>query len=232
MQKSPRESASTVPAKGNGETALTRAERENLLRLAKMRERVAKTGLTQRSAQLLAEFEQQMASEYSYDQDATWKAAVTVAGREVKKAEAQIAERCRELGIPDRFAPGLHLSWYDRGENAVGKRRTELRFVARSRIAEIEKTARSTIVQASLEVQTEILRTALGSAAAVTFLDRMPSVEQLMPPLTIAAIEQMLEPRQAGKQRVSLLTEAAEVADTNAAIAAVEAELDGEAAAL
>ena len=114
----------------------------------------------------------------------------------------------------------------------MGKRRTELRFVARSRIAEIEKTARSTIEQASLEVQTEILRTALGSAAAVTFLDRMPSVEQLMPPLTIAAIEQMLEPRQAGKQRVSLLTEVAEVADTNAAIAAVEAELDGEAAAL
>ena len=123
---------STVPAKGNGETALTRAERENLLRLAKMRERVAKSGLAQRSAQLLAEFEQQMASEYSYNQDATWKAAAAAADREVKKAKAQIAERCRELGIPDRFAPGLHLSWYDRGENAVGKRRTELRFIAKS----------------------------------------------------------------------------------------------------
>jgi hypothetical protein len=125
---------STVPAKANGGTAsLTRAEREDLLRLAKMRERVAKTGLAQRSAQLLAEFEQQMASEYSYDQDTVWKAAAAAADREVKKAKAQIAERCRELGIPDRFAPGLHLSWYDRGENAVGKRRTELRFVAKSR---------------------------------------------------------------------------------------------------
>ena len=176
MQKSPRESVSTVPAKGNGETAsLTKAEREDLLRLARMRERVAKSGLAQRSAQLLAEFEQQMASEYSYDQDTVWKAAAAAADREVMKAKAQIAERCRELGIPDRFARGLHLSWYDRGENAVGKRRTELRFVARSRIAEIEKTARSTVERASLEVQTEILRTALGSAAAVTFLERMPS---------------------------------------------------------
>jgi hypothetical protein len=211
--------------------SLTRAEREDLLRLAKMRERVAKTGLTQRSAQLLAEFEQQMASEYSYDQDTFWKAAAAAADREVKKAKAQIAERCRELGIPDRFAPGLHLSWYDRGENAVGKRRTELRFVAKSRIDEIEKTARSTIERASLEVQTEILRTALGSAAAVAFLDRMPSVEQLMPPLAIAAIEQMLETRHAGKRRVSLLTEAAEIADASTAIAAAEAELDGEAAA-
>jgi hypothetical protein len=211
--------------------SLTRGERENLLRLAKMRERVAKTGLAQRSAQLLAEFEQQMASEYSYDQDAVWKAAAAAADREVKKAAAQIAERCRELGIPDRFAPGLHLSWYDRGENAVGKRRTELRFVAKSRIAEIEKTARSAIERVSLEVQTEILRTALGSAAAAAFLDRMPSVEQLMPPLAIAAIEQMLEPRQAGKRRVSLLTEAAEIADANTAIAAAEAELDGETAA-
>ena len=216
---------STVPAKRNGETAsLTKAERDDLLRLARMRERVAKSGLAQRSAQLLAEFEQQMASEDSYDQDTVWKAAAAAADLEVKKAKAQIAERCRELGIPDRFAPGLHLSWYDRGENAVGKRRTELRFVARSRIAEIEKTARSTIERASLEVQTEILRTALGSAAAVTFLERMPSVEQLMPPLAIAAIEQMLEPRQAGKRRVSLLTEAAEIADADAAIAAAEAE--------
>src|SRR5215472_1844711 len=139
-----------------------------------------------------------------------WQASTattkTPADREVMKAQAQIAERCRELGIPDRFAPGLHLSWYDRGENAVGKRRTELRFVARSRIAEIEKTARSTIERTSLEVQTEILRTALGSDAAVTFLERMPSVEQLMPPFANAAIEQMLEPRQAGKQRISLLT--------------------------
>ena len=76
MQKSPREFVSTVPAKGNGETAsLTRAEREDLLRLARMRERVAKSGLAQRSAQLLAEFEQQMASEYSYDQDTVWNAA-------------------------------------------------------------------------------------------------------------------------------------------------------------
>jgi hypothetical protein len=230
MQESPRKSVSSVTAKANGEpAALTKTEREDLLRLARMRERVAKSGLAQRSAQLLAEFEQQMASEYRYDQDTVWKAAADAAGREVKAAQAKIAERCRELGIPDRFAPGLHLSWYDRGENAVGKRRTELRFVAKSRIAEIEKTARSAIERASLEVQTEILRTALGSSAAVAFLDRMPSVEQLMPPLAIAAIEQMLEPRQAGKRRVSLLTEAAEI--TDAAIAAAETELDGEAAA-
>jgi hypothetical protein len=59
----------------------------------------------------------------------------------------------------------------------------------------------------------------------------MPSVEQLMPPLAIAAIEQMLEPRQAGRPGVSLLTEAAEISDANTAIAAPEAELDGEAAA-
>ena len=45
-----------------------------------------------------------------------------------------------------------------------------------------------------------------------------------MPPLAIAAIEQMLEPRQAGKRRVSLLTEAAEIGDANAAIAATGAD--------
>ena len=67
MHKSPRDLCLPFQPRRTARqrASLTRAERDELLRLAKMRERVAKTGLAQRSAQLLAEFEQQMASEYS-----------------------------------------------------------------------------------------------------------------------------------------------------------------------
>lgn len=81
-----------------------------------------KTAATQRSAELLAEFEQQLASVYSYDQDRTWKAATEAAGKAVSEAKKQIA-RCEELGIPARFAPTVEYLWSGRGENAVAERR-------------------------------------------------------------------------------------------------------------
>jgi hypothetical protein len=78
-----------------------------------------KTAATQRSAELLAEFEQQLASVYSYDQHRTWKAATEAAGKAVSEAKKQIAARCEELGIPARFAPTVEYVWSGRGENAV-----------------------------------------------------------------------------------------------------------------
>jgi hypothetical protein len=56
-----------------------------------------------------------MGSEYSFDQDEVWRQAAEAAEREVSKAKRQVAARCRELGIPDRFAPSLELNWRHRG---------------------------------------------------------------------------------------------------------------------
>jgi hypothetical protein len=60
----------------------------------------------------------------------------------VEKAQQQIAKRCRELGIPERFAPSLDLDWRHRGyDNMVAKRKTELRHMAETRVAAIEAKA-------------------------------------------------------------------------------------------
>src|SRR6267142_1741494 len=48
---------------------MTKSERDDLARLIRNREKVMKSAARERSAELLAEFEQQMASIYSYDQD-------------------------------------------------------------------------------------------------------------------------------------------------------------------
>jgi hypothetical protein len=94
---------------------MTRAEREDLQRLVRQREKVLKSAAKQRSAELLADFENQMGQEYSFDHDEIWKQAAEIAEREVAKAQKQIAARCCELGIPERFEPGLKLSCSHRG---------------------------------------------------------------------------------------------------------------------
>jgi hypothetical protein len=176
---------------------MTKSEREDLAKLIRNRERVMKAAAAQRSAELLAEFEQQMASEYSFNQDATWRAAMEAANAAVTIARKAIAERCGELGIPARFAPDIHLSWHGRGENAFQERVAELRKVAKTRIAAIERTACNKIDMLCLDAQSQVLAHGLSSASAIAFFDDLPTVEALMPPLEMASIEQMLQPRTA-----------------------------------
>ena len=86
---------------------MTKSEREDLAKLIRNREKVMKSAARERSAELLAEFEQQMASVYSYDQDEVWKSATEAAAAAVAVAQQAIAERCSEMGIPARFAPNV-----------------------------------------------------------------------------------------------------------------------------
>jgi hypothetical protein len=69
--------------------AMTKGEREDLQRLVKQREKVLKSSAELRSAELLADFENQMGSEYSFDQDEIWAQAKAAAQQEVDKAEAR-----------------------------------------------------------------------------------------------------------------------------------------------
>jgi hypothetical protein len=166
---------------------MTKGEREDLQRLIRQREKALKSAARQRSAELLADFETQMGQEYSFDQDEIWAAAAKAAEVEVAKAQARVAARCAELGIPKRFAPTLDLCWQHRGwENGVASRRKELRRVAETRIEAIEQKAIVEIEMSSVEAQTKIAAAGLTSAAAASFLEGLPSVETLMPKLAFA----------------------------------------------
>src|SRR4051794_17219860 len=96
------------------EATMTNRQRENLQRLIRQREKVLKSEAKERSAQLLAHFENQMGSEYAFDDDAVWAEAKEAAYREVAKAQKLVKARCKELGIPERFAPDLRLLWVHR----------------------------------------------------------------------------------------------------------------------
>ena len=141
------------PANGQ---AITKSEREDLQRLIRQRERVLKSAAKQRSTELIADFENQLGSEFSFDDDAVWARAAQEAEAEIGRAKHRIAARCRELGIPDRFAPTLQLHWLHRGyDNLVKERRVELRRMAQTKITAIEQKAVTEIELSCLEAQTQ-----------------------------------------------------------------------------
>lgn len=82
---------------------MTKAERDDLVRLVKQRERVAKTAAEQRSAAMLAQFEQQISALHSFNDNDVWKAATEAAIDAAKEANEKIANEADKLGIPKEF---------------------------------------------------------------------------------------------------------------------------------
>jgi hypothetical protein len=52
---------------------ITRSDTEDLQRLIRQREKVLKSAAKQRSAELIADFENQMGQEFSFDRDEVWR---------------------------------------------------------------------------------------------------------------------------------------------------------------
>jgi len=174
---------------------MTKAERADLLSLIKKRERVMKTMASERSAQMLAEFEAQAAKIYSFNDDAVWQKAREEAEEAVKAAQLAIEDRCSALGIPREFAPSFQAAWYGRGENAFAGRLAELRRAAKRRIEAMEAEATSRIERMSLDAQAELLSQGLDTDAAHAFLEATKSdMAALMPSLQVVEIEKMIAP--------------------------------------
>lgn len=186
---------------------MTKAERDDLVRLVKQREKVAKTAAEQRSAAMLAEFEQQVAAIHTFDTNEVWSAAVAAAVEAAKEANAKVAEEAKRLGIPAEFQPKLTFSWARRGENEYQQRRAELRRVAKAEIEAIEAMARVQIEAASVEAQTKIIAEGLNSENAVAFLKSMPPIETMMPALNVETIQAKLAEKARAAGRIPYLVQ-------------------------
>jgi hypothetical protein len=174
---------------------MLRRDYEALERLSRDRERIAKHAADARASELDADFEQQMAKTYSFDQDAIWREANRLADEETRQANSVIANRCKELGIPKEFAPSLHLYWTSRGENAIASRRAELRRVAKTRIDALTKNAKTKIAVEASTFRTRLLEGALESEEAKQLLKSMPTATDLMPKFELREIEKAVPVR-------------------------------------
>ncbi len=172
---------------------MTRGEIANLERLIRKQERVLKAATDQRAAELKADFEAKVSAQYSFDDDKIWKDAFKLAREAVDAAQAEVAKRCEEIGVPAEFAPSIECHWYSRGENAVRQRRDELRRKADAEIAALKRSARTQIEMWSLRAQTDLASRTLTSEAAKTFLDSMPATAELMPKLEYQQVHALLD---------------------------------------
>lgn len=172
---------------------MTSAERRELSTLANQRARLSKAMIAQRRAEVLADFEKQMAREYDWSEDGTWEEAVKLVEEVAAKATEMVEKRVAEMGIPKQFAPSLHVSgqWVRRGENITTGRRVELRRVATTRLDALEKQAKVAIDVALLNTQTQLLSDGLETDAARSFLESMPTADELLPRLDMSEIKQL-----------------------------------------
>jgi len=171
-----------TPDGDHSSRAMTAAERIELGKLVRLRAKVAKDSVEQIAARMIADSEAQLSVRFDM-YDANWKDLVEDAEAVVQQADQKIAQRCRELGIPETFRPRLDIYWQSRGENAMKDRRSELRMGVRTDIEARIKEAKVEIDRQSAEVLTQLAAGALGSDEAKAFLANMPSIEALMPPL-------------------------------------------------
>ncbi|MGI8753979.1 MAG: hypothetical protein ACR2MN_17025 [Acidimicrobiales bacterium] len=167
---------------------MTRRDRDDLAKVARLRTKVAVAGIAEQQAALLADVEAQLSAIYRFDDEA-WKDIVATAKEAAEVADAKVAAICEERGIRAEFRPGVNLGFYGRGENAILQRRTELRKAAQTKIDAAGKRAKAAIEARSVEVQTELIAGGLSGDDARSFLASIPSAAELMPTVTVAELE-------------------------------------------
>jgi len=179
-----------IVASSGQDRAMTSVERAELGKLLRLRGKVAKEDLKARGAEQMALVERQLCARYTAGA-AAWREIAAAADAAVKAADAAVAERCRALGIPAAFRPGLGLSWYSRGENAEAGRRSELRLLARAEIDARVKRALVEVDRSVSSLTTQLLAGAVVSDSGKEFLAALPSIDQLLPAPTLADIERI-----------------------------------------
>ena len=147
----------------------------------------------QRAAELLADGEEQIATIYKVD-DQVWRDLTAAATAAIRKADGELAKRCREMGIPEGFRPQLSVGWYGRGESANRERRQELCRVLKTRVEAMQAKAVSQIEMAKVEGLTLLARDGLESEAAQAFLAAMPTPAMLMPAINAEEIKLLAKP--------------------------------------
>src|SRR5262249_44599843 len=120
---------------------MTSGERQELCKLVRLRAKLAEEDAESRGAWLLADAEAKLAARYKQEDEA-WAEITAAAEKAVAEADAVIAARCRERGVPEDFRPSISVGWWSRGENASKDRRAELRKVAETQIAARVKEAK------------------------------------------------------------------------------------------
>jgi hypothetical protein len=162
---------------------MTGAERETIRKSLMFCKKVVEDDCEAQGARMLADGEAKLAAAYKFEDEA-WAHITATASKVIQEADAAIAKICRERGIPEDFRPKITLGWYERGLNASKAHRAEVRRVLETEIAARVKQAKTRNSRETEALLRQLISGSLTSDAAKAFLENMPTVEQLITPIT------------------------------------------------
>ncbi len=177
----------------SGDQRMTKDERLEIGKVIRAREKVAIVGAKHQALALKAEFERKISAIYPRNHPA-WAEATRIAEQAIADANKHIAEQCKKMDVPETFSPRAGLNWASRGENMFSERRAELRKAANALIAEREAEAVHQIMTVSVEMQSQVVAHGLTTDAAKDFLAKLPTPQQLMPPVDMEEAERRRKP--------------------------------------
>ena len=168
---------------------INRRDFRDLLAISQLNAKVAKNAIQERCAHVLAIGERRLAAEYDRT-DTFWADAMSSLDEAAAVAWSIVHERCDALGIPTEFRPSIEVEWFRRGENGMASRRRELRILLHAEVAAMAQTAVARVDRLTAEVQVELLTCQLQQEAALVVARSMPSVDELIPNVSMEAHEQ------------------------------------------
>jgi hypothetical protein len=172
---------------------MTKHEIDLLLRALRANTKAAKASILATGPKLKADFEIQLKTIYPPDGDPVWIEAFKHLSAERQKCQDGVEARCKEIGIAERFRPRLYQIGWNYGEHHMFKEvRDEYRRLAHLQIDELIKSKIAALEKDSTQVQLEILSNGFVTPAAKEFFERLPKIETLIQPLSIAEISALL----------------------------------------
>ena len=171
------------------QTPMSRAERLELGKIVRQRAKLAKDDVEARKRAILADAEAALAREFERE-DAAWAEFVKEGEQVVAEMNAKIQAICEEKGIQKKFRPHLGTYWLSRGENAIPRRRAELRKVVQTQAEASAREAKLEIDRQAVEIQERIAVGGFESDEARSFLETLPTPEALMPALRVPELGQ------------------------------------------
>ncbi|MBN3758391.1 hypothetical protein G3N95_36160 [Paraburkholderia sp. Tr-20389] len=143
---------------------------------------MAKAAIDEYAAILRARMEESL-SQIFHEDDERWAELVEHAKQVGHEADERLKAIAKASGVPMENAPGFHCTFVNRGRYGLKERRDEVRRAGNAEIDGRVKKAKTQLERALAARHTELLAGSLTSDEARAALVKIPTPEQLLPPM-------------------------------------------------
>jgi hypothetical protein len=197
-----------LPIVRTQQVRMTKSEMDNISRALKAKVNAAKAAILAYAPKLKADFESQLITKYPPNGDAVWADALNTVLKVYEIQRARVEARCEELRISERFRPQLTrpgwMSHWKQSPPDFEDLRTEMR---RLHSIQVDDVIKSRLVQLEVDyanIQVELAMYGCVTTEARQFLAQLPTIESLIPKITVSEVEGLIEGRPINTPKLQL----------------------------